>query len=322
MIQSGQGRPLTAALVLLALLLVAAPTAPAKSRDNVVEVTLPRPAPDEMVLARAEIEMAFEARVAAVGRLKVRRVGGLPPGFGVAAVRARQRGDTVLVRLVVVRNGDAARAGPPMRVKLRVGDREHTYERAVTTTYEIGPESRVRRHRDCATINGEASRWRPVRRARVIRFGVRRFGALTAVGAAQEVACDRDIDTVPAGERFLSAVDPDYGAGGGGVVEGFYATWARDEAGRPRVCVYVRGRRRGEGDVTVAATTQPFLLSAGNGLARVDTQVAGEGEYAFRVRWRQPDGTYRQSESTIRIPASGAKGNDPSGPYAAAGNCG
>jgi hypothetical protein len=322
MIQTGHGRPLFAALVLLTVLLAAAPAAPAASRDNVVEIAMPRPAADQIVLARVQVKMGFEARVAQVGRLNVRRAGRVPAGFAVAAVRARQRGDTVTVRLAAVRTSSSARSGGRLRVKLRVGAPRHTYERAVTSTVPIGPGTRVRRHRDCATINGEAARWQAVRGLSAVRLEGIRFSARTAIGAALELACERDIRTVAGTDRFLVSVDRDFAGGGGGVVEGFYATWARDAAGNPRICVYVRGRRGGEGDVTVASTTQRFELDDARGVARADTPVAGEGEYAFKVRWRQPDGTYRESESTLRVPADGQKGNDPAEPYSAAGNCG
>lgn len=321
MIQTGQGRPLLVALVLLSVLLAAAPAAPAASRGNLIEVALPRPAADEVVLARAQIRMAFDAgRVAQVGRLSVRRAGRVPAGFGVAAVRARQRGDTVWVRIAAVRNGPAARAGAPLRVRLRVGDPVHTFRRVVTSTVPIAPDTRVRRSRDCATINGEASRWTAVRGFAALRVEGTRFGARTAVGAAQEIACERDIRSISGTERFLTAVSRDFD-GGGGIVEGFYATWARDAAGNAKICVYVRGRRGGDGNVTVASTTQRFELEDETGVGRTDTAIAGEGEYAFTVRWRQPDGSLRESESTLRVPAEGQKGADAPQPYAAAGPC-
>jgi hypothetical protein len=208
-----------------------------------------------------------------------------------------------------------------MRVKLRVGDPRHTYVRAVTSTVPIGPNTRVRSNRDCRTINAEAARWTAVPGLASVRVEGLRFSARTAVGATLELACEKDIRSVSGRERFLNTVDRDF-AGGGGVVEGFYATWARGADGAPRICVYVRGARGGEGDVTVASTRQRFELDDANGIARVDTVVAGEGEYAFTVRWRQADGTFRESESSLRVPAGGEKGNDPPEPYSAAGNCG
>ena len=322
MIQTGHGRPLlAAALVLLSVLLAAAPAAPAASRDNVIEIAVPRPAADQVVLARAQIRMGFEnARVGQVGRLAVRRAGRAPAGIGLAAVRAGQRGGTVSVRLVAVRTGSAGRGGGPLRVRFRVGEPRHTFQRVVTSTVRIAPDTRVRRNRECATINGEAARWSAVRGLRGLRLDGRRFGARTAVGAALEVACERDIRSVTGAERFLNAVDSGF-AGSGGTVEGFFATWVRDAAGNEKVCVYVRGRRGGDGDVTVASTTQRYELDDTSGLARVDTAIAGEGEYAFTVRWRQPDGTLRESESTLRVPPAGDRGRAAPEPYSSAGAC-
>jgi hypothetical protein len=316
MIQTGHGRPLFAALVLISAVLCATPAAHAASRGNLIEVTVPTPRSDQVVLARVEVTMRGG------GRLAVRRAGRVPAGFGVGAVRAGQRGDTVLVRLAAVRRRASARAGRSLRIRLRVGTARHTYGRVRTQTVPIGPATSVRRTRDCATINGEAARWTVVPGLATVRVDGRTFTARTAVGAAQQIACERRIRSVRDTQRFLVSVDRDFADGGGGIVEGFYATWARDANGAPRICVYVRGERGGEGDVTVASTTQRFALDRTRGLARVDTPVAGEGEYAFTVRWRQADGTYRSSESSLRIPASGPKGNDPPDPYAAAGNCG
>jgi hypothetical protein len=160
-----------------------------------------------------------------------------------------------------------------------------------------------------------------VRRLRTIRFGARRFGALTAVGAATELACRRDIESITGTDRFLIAVDREF-LRGGAAIEGFYATWAREPDGAPRICVYVRGRRGGSGDVTLAGSTQGFRLDTTRGVGRVDAVVPGEGEYAFTVRWRQRDGTLRESDSTLRVPASEPKGGDPEEPYSSAGNCG
>ncbi len=329
MILTGHGRLIGAIALAVLILLSLSPVARAQSPyGNVVELTLPRPAADEVVLANSEIEMTRRAaRVAQLGSLDVRRAGGrLPRGYGVTAIQARPRGDRVIVRLVAVRASAAARPGRSLRVRLRIGTSRVVYRRATTTTFAIGPRTTVRGARRCGTIVGEASRWRSVRGLAGLGIGGERFGARTAVGAAQQIACRRRILSVPseAAERFLVAVDDDFvGAdGGGGSVEGFYATWARDAAGNARICVYARGDRGGEGDVTVASTTQRFTLDDTSGVARVDTPVAGEGEYAFVVRWRQPDGTYRESESTLRVPGGGTKGNDPPAPYSAAGTCG
>ncbi len=323
MIQTGHGRPLGAialsAFVLLALLALA-PAAPAASRGNVVEVRMPAPRSDEVVLTRLEAQM--RARYGAMGPLSVQRVSRVPRGISIAAVRARQRGGTVIVRLVAVRSSGSARFGG-MRVRLRIGSSRMTFRRALTSTVPINPATSVRGTRDCRTINGEAGRWTPVPGLAGISLEGLRFGARTAVAAAMEIACRRTITTVGGSERFLATVDQGFvDRDEGGVVEGFYATWARDAAGNARICVYVRGRRGGEGDVTVATTTQAYELGDDTGIARVDTAVAGEGEYAFVVRWRQPDGTYRESESTLRIPGGGQKGNDPPEPYAAGGLCG
>ncbi|HEX2087070.1 MAG TPA: hypothetical protein VHF89_15425 [Solirubrobacteraceae bacterium] len=328
MIQTGHGRPLGAAalgaLVLTLLSLAAAPGAHARL-TNVVSVSIPRPAGDEIALVRVEARMSFDAaRVAGLGNLPVRASGRVPAGFALAGVRARPRGDTAIVRLAAVRT--FGRAGPPIRLRLHIGRRGvHVFRHALLSTVRIGPSTRVRRPGGCATIVGESVRWVNVFPLGGLTLGGERFGARTVVGAAQQLACRRRMLTVPSLliDRFLTAVDRDFTADdGGGAVEGFYATWARGADGRPRICVYVRGDRGGRGDVTVASTTQQFILDDDFGLARVDTAVAGEGEYAFVVRWRQPDGTFRESESTLRIPSGGRKGQDPPRPYSAAGLCG
>lgn len=310
-----------AATVVLAALLAATPAAPAASRDNVVEVELQRPASDEIALAHTRIEMADEDGGRATGRLPVRRVRGIPDGFGVAAVRAGRDGDTVTVRIAAVRTGADSHRGRPLRVRLRVGKPRHTYKRAVTSRVMIAPGQRVRRHPGCGAINGEAEGWKPVRRLRTIRFGARRFGAMTSVGAATELACGRIIESITGTDRFLIAVDREF-LRRGPAVEGFYATWAREPDGSPRICVYVRGRAGRSGEVTLAGSTQGFRLDTVRGVGRVDAVVPGEGEYPFTVRWRQPDGTLRESESTLTVPASEPKGGDPEEPYSSAGNCG
>ncbi len=321
MILTGHGRPLGAFALAALVLLSFVPGAPAASRGNVVEATMPAPKSDQVVLTRLEAEMQLRPRGGGpVGRLSVRRAGRVPAGFAVAAVRARQRGNTVIVRIAAVRTSGSVRAGR-LRVRVRIGGSRVTYRRAVTSTVPIGPATSVRGTRDCRTIDAEASRWTPVRGLAAVSGDGVRFGARTAVAAAMGIACDRRIRTVSGTESFLVAVDEEFSAGGS-AVEGFYATWARDAAGNARICVYIRGRRGGDGDVTVASTTQAFELGDTNGVARTDTAVAGEGEYAFVVRWRQPDGTVRESESTLRVPAGGMKGNDPPEPYSAAGPCG
>ncbi|HEV2814146.1 MAG TPA: hypothetical protein VGW10_12910 [Solirubrobacteraceae bacterium] len=332
MIQTGHGRPRRAlplaALVLLTAFLAGAATAPAASRyGNVVEVVVPRPAANQVVLARVQVEMGLRRGFqGARGRLNVRRAGGrLPRGYSVTAVRARPRGSTVTIRLAAVRSSSPARAGRSLRVPLRIGHSGLAFRRARVWTVPIGPATAVRRTRDCTTIAGEAARWSPVGGLARLSIGGERYSAQTTVGAAQQIACEKRIRSVSANAaaRFLTAVDPDFADGaGGGTVEGFYATWARDAAGAARVCVYVRGARGGTGDVTVASTSQQYTLDDDTGIARLVTAVAGEGEYAFTVRWRQRDGTYRESVSTLRVPPSGQKGNDPPAPYSVAGPCG
>jgi hypothetical protein len=329
MIEIGHGRPLRtsalAALVLLTLLLVAAPAASAKSHGNLIEALVARPKADQVVLGRVEVRMGSDARVARVGALNVRGAGGVPAGYSVAAVRAKQRGDTVTIRLAVVRATGAARGGRGMRVRFRVGRRGLTYKSAVTNSVPIGPDTRVRLARDCRTISAEASRWRAVRGFTGVRIGSERFAARTAVGAAQQIACEKRIGSLSgeAADRFLLAVDPGFAGAseGGGVTEGFYATWAKDASGNARICVYARGRRGGDGDVTLNGVRQAFTMDDTSGIARVDVGVPGAGEYSFTVRWRQADGTFRSSRSSLRVPEGGQRGNDPPDPYSAAGPC-
>ncbi|HEX8121705.1 MAG TPA: hypothetical protein VF549_10630 [Solirubrobacteraceae bacterium] len=331
MIENGHGRPLRisalAALVLLSALLVAAPAASAKSHGNLIEAVVPRPGAGEVVLGRVEVRMGLDARVAAVGTLMVRRAAGaLPAGFSVAAVRAKQRGDTVTIRFVAVRATRAARGGPPLRLRFRVGRNGLVYKRAVTTAVPIDSDTRVRSSRDCAAISGEAARWSAVPGLSRITAAGERFAARIAVGAAQQIACEKRIASLSrdAADRFLAAIDPAFvgrDSGGGGVTEGFYATWAKDAGGNARICVYARGRRGGDGEVTLNGATQAFTLDDTRGVARVDSAVPGPGEYAFTVRWRQADGTFRSSRSTLRVPDGGQRGNDPPDPYSAAGPC-
>ncbi len=325
--RTGHGRPLGVLALAVLALLALAPTAPAASRyGNVVEVSVPRPAGSQVVLARLQVKMGLRAgRSGGLGSLRVRRVAGrLPAGYGLAAVRARPRRGVVTVRLAAVRTTSAARAGAALRVRLRIGGSRVVYRRATTFAVAIGPRTAsVRGAPGCATINGEASRWTPVRGLRGIRLAGTVFSARTAVGAAQEIACSRSIRSVSdfAAERFLNAVDSRFAGGAAGPVEGFFATWVNDGAGNAKVCVFVRGARGGTGDVSIAGTTQPFRLDDANGVARVDTAVPGPGEYPFLVRWRQPDGTIRESESSLRVPAAAGRGDDPPQPYAAAGSC-
>ncbi|HEX2084577.1 MAG TPA: hypothetical protein VHF89_02765 [Solirubrobacteraceae bacterium] len=329
MIQTGHGRPLGAtalgALVLIVVSLAVAPGAHARL-TNVIPVDIPRPAADEVSLVRVEARMSYQAQVAGLGDLPVRVTGRLPRGFAVAGVRARPRGDTAIVRLVAVRTTSRAPAGRDMRIRLRIGSYPtHVYRHALMRAVRIGPSTRVRRPTGCATIVGESARWRVVRRAGAIGVDGVRYGARTVVAAAQQLACDKRIPTVSstAMEQFLTAVDPDFAASdGSGAIEGFYATWAKAPDGSARICVYVRGDRGGSGNVTVASTFQEFTLDDDTGVTRVDTAVPGEGEYAFVVRWRQPDGSFRESESTLRVPGGGTKGQDPPAPYSAAGPCG
>lgn len=327
MIRTGHGRPLGAFALAVLVLLALAPTAPAASRyGNVVEVSVPRPASSQVVLARLQVKMGLRAgRSGGLGRLGVRRAAGrLPAGYGVAAVRARPRRGVVTIRLAAVRNSSAARAGGPLRMRLRIGGSRVVYRRATTWAVGIGPRTAsVRGAPGCATINGEAARWTPVAGMRGIALAGTVFGARTAVGAAQEIACSRSIASVSdlAAERFLNAVDARFAGGTAGPVEGFFATWAKDAAGNAKVCVFVRGARAGTGDVTIAQTTQPFRLDDAQGVARVDTAVPGPGEYPFLVRWRQADGTFRESESSLTVPAGTGRGDDPPQPYAAAGSC-
>jgi hypothetical protein len=326
---TGHGRPpraLAFAAVPLALLLAAAPAAPAAPYGNVVEAVMPRPDAGELTLTRLRVEMARRAGAARrpLGRLQVRRAGGrLPRGFSVAAVRARPRGRTVTVRLAAVRTGSAARAGRPLRVRVRIGGDHVVFRRATLATLPIAPGTRVPRPRDCRAMNAEASRWTPVRGLGSVELGGERFGARVAVGAAQQRACRRRLPAVPgaAAARFLRAVDPGFGGGFAGAVEGFYATWARNADGSATVCVYVRGVRGGTGEVTVAGTTQPFRLHDEFGVARTVATVAGDGDHPFTVRWRRQDGTVHTGGGAVTVRPGGAGGEDPPAPYAAAGAC-
>ena len=80
MIQTGHGRPRRlplAALVLLTAFLAVAPSAPGASRyGNVVEVLVPRPAANQVVLARVQVDMGLRRGFrGALGSLNVRRDG-------------------------------------------------------------------------------------------------------------------------------------------------------------------------------------------------------------------------------------------------------
>jgi hypothetical protein len=326
--KTGHGRPpAVIALAALTFLLLAAPGARAASPyGNVVEVRVPRPGPSEVLLARADVVMQLRGGVTQgdLGSLRVRRAGGtLPAGYSVAGVQARPRGKRVTVRLAAVRSGSAARAGAPLRVRLRIGGSRVAYRRVTTATVTIAPRTSVRRTPDCRGIVGESAGWRPVSGIAAMRIGpFTSWGARAAVGAAQQIACDRRLPTIPTQliAGFLEAVDPDFDTARA-AVEGFFATWVKNADGTARICVFVRGGTGGTGDALVGTTTQPFTLSEDAGVARTVTEVAGEGEYAFRVRWRQPDGTFHTSESAVRVPAGGGKGDDPPAPYSAAGVC-
>jgi hypothetical protein len=303
-----------------------APAAHAVPYGNVVPITLPAPKGDEVVLARVQIGMEISRKVrpspASIGPLTVRRAGRAPArGYAVNAVRARVRGKQVTVRLVAVRTGN--RSLRRLRLKLRIGTARAAFTGARTRTVAMNPDARVRRLPECGVIGGEAMRWRPVAGLAGVRIGGERFGARTTVGAAQQIACRRAIRSVPsaAAERFLVAVHPAFAGGPGSPVEGFFATWARGEDGGTRICVFVRGDAGATGDVTVGTTTQPFTLDDDRGVARTQTDVPGEGEYLFTVRWRQSDGTFRETESTLRVPAGGTRGDNPPAPYSAAGAC-
>lgn len=316
--------------ILALTFLLAAAFAPAAQAQvkygNVVPVQLPAPKGDEVVLARVQVQMEISRKIsprpAEIGPLTVRRAGGgVARGYSVTAVRARPSGNLVTVRLAAVRTG--SRSLRRLSFRLRIGTRRAAFVRARTRTVAMDPDVRVRRLPECSRIAREASRWSVVRGLAGVRIGGERFGARTTVGAAQQLACRRAIPAVPAGaaERFLLAVHPRFAGSPGAPVEGFFATWAKAQDGSAKICVFVRGEPRGTGDVTVGTTTQPFTLDADRGVARTETAVPGEGEYAFRVRWRQSDGTFRESESTIRVPAGGTRGNDPPEPYSAAGTC-
>lgn len=321
-----RGRPLVALVLAALAAFAAAPATPAAgaSYGNLVEVAMPRPGGDAIVLARVRATMALRpGRSGGLGALAVRRAGGrLPRGFDLAAVRARPRGGTVIVWLAAVRTRPAARRGRPLRVALRIGGERVAYRRATTWSVSLRPATSVRGVPGCATIGGEAARWTGVPGLRSIALGGERFGARTAAGAALEVACRRTIRSVPraAAERFLTAVDRRFAAAVE-AVEGFFATWARDAAGNVNACVFVRGARGGAGDVTIGGETRRFGLDASYGVARVDAALTGPGDHPFVVRWRQPGGSLRESESILRVPASGSRGDDPPRPYAAAGNC-
>ncbi len=75
MIRTGHGRPLGALALAVLVLLSLAPTAPAASRyGNVVEVSVPRPAASQVVLARLQVKMGLRAgRSGGLGSLRVRR---------------------------------------------------------------------------------------------------------------------------------------------------------------------------------------------------------------------------------------------------------
>ncbi len=165
------------------------------------------------------------------------------------------------IRLAAVRNTSAAppgnraaRAAADRRLAGRLPARDDVCRR-----HRPGDGVGPRRAPGCATINREASRWTPVRGLRGIALAGSVFGARTAVGAAQEIACSRSIRSVSdlAAERFLNAVDRRFAGGAAGPVEGFFATWSKDAAGNAKVCVFVRGVRGGTGDVSIAGTTRP-----------------------------------------------------------------
>ncbi|HEX8207220.1 MAG TPA: hypothetical protein VF587_14260 [Solirubrobacteraceae bacterium] len=316
-------------ILVVSLLLFAAlvPSAHAVEYGNVVPVSVPAPKGDEVVLARVEVGVEISRRARprprGIGPLTVRRAGGaIPRGYAVTAVRARPRGRRVVVRVAAVRtSGGRVRSRIPF--KLKVGTARAAFTGAQVRTVALDPDTRVRRLPECGAIGGEAEGWSLVRGLASVRIGGERFGARTTVGAGQQLACRRSIASVPVGaaERFLVAVHPGFRGGGGTAVEGFFATWARGADGAMRVCVYVRGRPRGTGDVTVATTSQAFTLDEDRGVALTQTTVPGDGEYLFTVRWRQFDGSFRETEGTIRVPAGGTRGDDPPAPYRAAGSC-
>lgn len=316
---------LRTAAVSIFVLAALAPAAHAVPYGNVVPVTIPAPKADEVVLARVDVGMEISRKVrpspASIGPLSVRRAGRrVARGYAVTGVRARPRGNRVVVRLAAARIG--RRSLSRLRLKLRIGTRRAAFTAAQVRTVAIDPRTRVRRLPECGVIGAEAARWSPVRGLARLTLGGDRFGARATVGAAQQIACRKPIAAVPAGpaERFLLAVDPRF-ASSPSAVEGFFATWVRDEDGSARVCVFLRGEPGGTGDVTVGTTTQPFALDDDRGVALTRTDVPGEGEYRFVVRWRQPDGTFRETESTLRVPAGGTRGDDPPPPYSAAGSC-
>ena len=327
MIRTGHGRPLRSsalgATLIVLLLGLAAPAGAQSPYGNVVTALVPRPAGDEVVLARLDVEMARRSAGARLRGLAVRRVGGsVPSGYGITAVRARQRGATVRVRFAAVRTGVGARA-PGIRIRLRIGGRGVVYSRARTRSTRIAPGDGAWRSPDCRVLGAEARGWRPVRGLAALVIDGERYSAPTAVGAGLEAACQRNVPSVSqlAAERFLGSVDPRFVGETGGEVEGFYATWVKNPDGSGTVCVYVRGDWGGSGDLLINGRRTPFTLDDQRGLARVDTVLA-PGEYAFTVRWRQPDGTFRQSGSSIRVPAGAVNGEGPPAPYDAAGPCG
>ena len=328
MIRSRHGGRLGAstlgAVVSLALILVlAAPAAAQSPFGNVVNVAVPRPAGDEVVLVRFDVEMARRSAGARLRDLPVRRVGGsIPSGYGIAAVRAIQRGSTVRVRLAAVRTGDGSR-GPAMRLRLRIGGTGVVYRHAGQRSVRMAAGDGAWRGGDCRIIRVEAAGWRSVPGLRGVTLDGERYSARTAVGAGMEAACQRNVPIVSqlAAEQFLGSVDPGFVGETGGEVEGFYATWVKNPDGNGTICVYVRGDWGGTGELLINGGRTPFTLDDTRGLARVDTVVA-PGEYPFTVRWRQPDGTFRQSASSIRVPAGAVNGEGPPAPYSAAGPCG
>lgn len=316
---------LRTAAVSIFVLAALAPAAHAAPYGNVVPVTIPAPKADEVVLARVDVGMEISRKVrpspSSIGPLTVRRAGRrVARGYAVTGVQARRRGNRVLVRLAAVRIGRRSLAR--LRLKLRIGTRRAAFTGAQVRTVAIDPSTRVRRLPECGVIGAEAARWSPVRGLARLTLGGDRFGAKATVGAAQQLACRRVIQAVPAGaaERFLLAVDPGFANSPAAPVEGFFATWARSPSGAARVCVFLRGRSGGTGDVTVGTPTSPFTLDD-RGLGFTVTSVPGEGEYLLHIRWRQPDGTFRETESTIRVPAGGTAGDDPPPPYSGAGSC-
>jgi hypothetical protein len=239
----------------------------------------------------------------------------------VAAVRARQRGNTVRVRLAAIRSGVGGR-GPAIKLKLKIGGAGDVYRDAGTRSTAIRPGTGIWRGGDCGQMNSEARSWTAVPGLANLTVEGERYSARTAVGAGMEAACQRDLDSVAqsSADAFLAAADPRFVVEGGGEIEGFYATWTKNADGSGKICVYVRGDWGGSGDVLLNGARTPFTLDDTRGLGRIDTDVP-PGEYAFTVRWRQPDGSFRESGSSIRVPQGAVNGQGAPEPYSAAGPC-